>query len=133
MSIMETESNKLDSLKGRQPFRVPEGYFEGLTEDIMCRLPEKTVEEPKVVSLFERAKPFLYLAAMFVGIVVIINTYKGMQPAFQGDKNGVLAKTSTTLGNVADIGEDAEFLEYIEDIYADKYAISYIDDLMDNW
>ena len=134
MSVMETKSNKLNSLKGRQPFRVPEGYFDGLTEDIMRRLPEKSVEEPKVVSLFDRVKPFLYLAAMFVGIVVFLNIYRGMQPTSHGNNNGMLAKTaSTTSGDVADIGEDAEFLEYIEDVYADKYAIFYIDDLMDNW
>ena len=129
---MVTENNKLDGLKDRQPFRVPDGYFEGLTEDIMCRLPENPViEETKVVSLYDRVRPLLYLAAMFAGIIVIINVLKFMPGTFGNDNSGTIVKTSSV--DVVDIDEDAEFMEYIEEMYTDKYAISYIDDLMNDW
>ena len=41
---MKKEENNLDRLKGTNPFTVPEGYMEGLTERIMSQLPEKQEE-----------------------------------------------------------------------------------------
>jgi len=34
---MKKEENNLDRLKGTNPFTVPEGYMEGLTERIMSQ------------------------------------------------------------------------------------------------
>ena len=53
---------------------VPEGYFENLTSEIMNRLPEKEkpASEKKEVTMWERAKPWVYMAAMFVGAALII-------------------------------------------------------------
>ena len=42
---MKTERNNLDHFKGKNPFTVPEGYMEGLTANIMSRLPEKSPKE----------------------------------------------------------------------------------------
>ena len=129
---MRTENNKLDSLKGRQPFRVPEGYFESLTEDIMSRLPEHSTMKPKKVSMYERVKPLLYMAAMFVGAIVLMNIFnKSDQPPLTGDGDTNITAVSTS--SPSEITEDDEFLKYIEDMYADKYAISYIDDFIDSW
>lgn len=36
---MKKKKNNLDRLKGTNPFTVPEGYMEGLTERIMSQLP----------------------------------------------------------------------------------------------
>ena len=52
------KNSKLDDLKGKQPFRVPEGYMAGLTNQIMDRLPElPEKEEPQSVSLMDRIRP----------------------------------------------------------------------------
>jgi len=126
---METEDNKLNKLKGRQPFSVPEGYFEGFTEDFMSRLPEKQVTETKTISFSERMKPLLYLAAMFAGALILINIFNFTKKDNSDISNG--ASIVSTTGNSTDSDDDAEFLKYIEDMYADKYALSYIDDLMD--
>ena len=48
---MKKEENNLDRLKGTNPFTVPEGYMEGLTERIMSQLPEKPEERAKRISL----------------------------------------------------------------------------------
>ena len=127
---METGDNKLDKLKSRQPFSVPEGYFEGFTDDFMTRLPEKHAEEEeaKKISFSERMKPLLYLAAMFVGAVILINIINYSKKDSSNGSNGISVVSS--VGDATDSGDDAEFLEYIEDMYADKYALSYIDDLM---
>ena len=125
---METEDNKLDKFKGRQPFRVPDGYFESFTEDFMTRLTEKPGAEPKKISLTERMKPLLYLAAMFAGAAILINIINYNKEDSSNGSNGISVVSS--VGDATDSGDDAEFLEYIEDMYADKYALSYIDDLM---
>ena len=127
---METEDNKLNKLKNRQPFRVPEGYFENFTEDFMSRLPEKQETETKIVSFSERLKPLLYLAAMFAGALILINIFNYNKKVDPNDSNGTSVVAST--GDSTASGDDSEFFEYIEDMYADKYALSYIDDL-DNW
>ena len=62
---MKKEENNLDRLKGTNPFTVPEGYMEGLTERIMSQLPEKQEERAKRISLMDRVRPWLYMAAVF--------------------------------------------------------------------
>jgi hypothetical protein len=127
---METEDNKLNKLLGRQPFSVPEGYFEHFTEDFMSRLPEKQTTEAKIIPFFERMKPLLYLAAMFAGAVILLNIFNYNKKDNTAGSNGISVVSST--GDATGSGDDAEFLEYIEEMYADKFALSYIDDL-DNW
>ena len=55
---MKKEENNLDRLKGTNPFTVPEGYMEGLTERIMSQLPEKQEERAKRISLMDRVRPW---------------------------------------------------------------------------
>ena len=56
------------------PFKVPEGYFEHFHEQLMESLPESAPASAPAakVTLMERIKPWLYMAAMFVGIVFIV-------------------------------------------------------------
>ena len=55
-------------------FGVPDGYFENLTSEIMNRLPEKEkiIIKEKVPTMWDRVKPWAYMAAMFVGAALII-------------------------------------------------------------
>lgn len=69
-------------------FRVPEGYFEELTQRVMDRLPEVDAAQPMPLSqpipvsqpiaidpqptLWQRVRPWLYMAAMFAGAALII-------------------------------------------------------------
>ena len=55
-------------------FHVPEGYFENFTSELMNRLPEKEklAFEQKEPTMWERVKPWAYMAAMFVGAALII-------------------------------------------------------------
>ena len=71
---MKEEDILLKKLGKENSFKVPDGYFENLTSEIMNKLPEKEKvafkEEP--VSTWTRLKPLLYMAAMFVGAALII-------------------------------------------------------------
>ena len=71
---METKINKLKEIdKTENPFKVPENYFAQFNQEIMNRLPEKEITAPEPVSLWDKTKPWVYLAAMFVGLYVTIH------------------------------------------------------------
>lgn len=71
---MKEEDNILKKVGTENAFRVPDGYFENLTSEIMNRLPEKeeTAFEKKESTRWDRVKPWVYMAAMFVGAALII-------------------------------------------------------------
>lgn len=71
---MKTKFNKLKEIdKSNNPFKVPKNYFTQFNEDIINRLPEKEFYAPKQVPLWDKVKPWIYLAAMFVGMYFTIN------------------------------------------------------------
>ena len=63
---MKEEDTLLKKLGMENSFKVPDGYFENLTSEVMNRLPEKAKvafkEEP--VSTWTRLKPLLYMACL---------------------------------------------------------------------
>ncbi len=58
----------------KQPFTTPEGYFEHFHEQLMSSLPEvEPIAAPTTkISIMTRVKPWLYMAAMFVGIIFMV-------------------------------------------------------------
>lgn len=85
---MKEEDYILRKVGTENSFRVPEGYFEGLTSDIMNKLPEK--EKPafvqKELTMWDKVKPWLYMAAMFAGAALIIRVASAdRQPASNAD------------------------------------------------
>ena len=71
---MKTKFNKLEEIdKSNNPFKVPEDYFTQFNEDIMKQLPEKQIFARQPIRLWDRVKPWVYLAAMFIGMHFTIN------------------------------------------------------------
>ena len=70
---MKEEDNILKKVGKENVFRVPDGYFENLTSEVMSRLPEK--ETPAIIkrepTKWERIKPWVYMTAMFAGAALI--------------------------------------------------------------
>ena len=75
---MGKEDNILRKVGTQNPFRVPEHYFEDFTQELMNKLPEKEpmqyLPEP---TLWQRVKPWVYMAAMFVGIMLSVRIFVG--------------------------------------------------------
>ena len=114
---MSTKLDKiLHSYKTDAPFKVPDGYFAQFHEDVMARLPEKLeTSVAKRVTLWEKAKPFLYIAAMFMGIYLSFNLLTNnerlpsmnvAQEVEQQPTNGQWASVQVT---------EQEFFQFIED------------------
>ena len=122
--MISTEKYKIDNLKDRQPFLVPERFFEDFTENFMCSLPQKTASESKVISFFSRIKPWLYLAAVFIGLIIFFNVYNKVYNISKDDNKGIFSSVKVDFEEM----DDADFLDYIEDMYVDKFAVSFIYD-----
>lgn len=62
---------------GKDPgWSVPEGYFESFRAEISEKLPEyKMPAEAAPLSVWQRVKPYLYLAAMFAGIWLMMKVF----------------------------------------------------------
>jgi len=89
---MKTTANKLNNIGKVNPFRVPAGYFENFTENIMSQLPEKENKKPQVISLWERVRPWAYMAATVAGVMLMINIFVFQpEPAkiFSGDVSNI--------------------------------------------
>lgn len=131
---MKDERNNLESLKGKNPFSVPEGYLEGLTTQIMSQLPEKPpMEQTKSVSLMERIRPWLYMAAVFAGLGLFFKGIVAVLPTgTDTSSHSLLVKTEVpadSLDTLEETEEDEEYLEYIEAQYthyllAEELALS---------
>lgn len=127
---MKMSQNNLDSLKGQNPFKVPEGYFEGLTERIMAQLPEQEPieKEPETVSLWERVRPILYLAAMFVGLGLFFKVIAPDEEAV-GDSQFLLVKADAEANALAnqEYNEDEAYMEFLEEQYLDEMLLEDIE------
>lgn len=119
------KDNTLERLKGKQPFRVPEGYMEGLTNRIMEGIPESPSVEVKSISLMDRIRPWLYLAAVFVGMGFFFKAIVGIDGIHEESATDSMlvhseAPTASLEAIEAEAAqEEADYLEYIEDRYAD--------------
>ena len=75
---MGKEENILRKVGTQNPFRVPENYFEDFTQELMKKLPEKEpmqyLPEP---TLWQRVKPWVYMTAMFCGIMLSVRIFVG--------------------------------------------------------
>lgn len=67
---------RLEETIGRDPgFRVPDGYFESLSAEIIPKLPPIETKAPARVSTWHRVRPYIYLAAMFAGIWMMMKVF----------------------------------------------------------
>ena len=104
---MMNEEEYLRSRMGtKNPFTVPEGYFEQLTAQVMDRLPEK---KPAKVAVMKRLRPWLYAAAcVCVGVFVAAVAFNQQTEDLQGQQQ------------MANMGQ--ENVNYYSDSYIDEAA-----------
>ena len=112
---MEKENNILRKAGTRNPFKVPEGYFEGFTQELMDRLPEKEmIPEMQEPTLWQRVKPWIYMTAMFCGIMLSVKIFVG-----NPSKDEFPTISQTEVENLPD--EDLEIM--IDRIMMDDYTL----------
>lgn len=66
---MKEEEILMTKYGRHNPWTVPEDYFDSVRIEIESKLPDFPAEEKPInMSLWQRVKPYVYLAAMFAGI-----------------------------------------------------------------
>lgn len=93
--MKKEENSILKRCGNRRPFTTPDGYFESLTGNIMASLPAIPFEEPAKVTLWSKAKVWVYMAASFVGMLFIFNFAVNMNRG--NDTTVQMAATSGTV------------------------------------
>lgn len=78
---MKEEKELVARYGKKQPFNVPEGYFKQFHEQLMSSLPEATPRPAPAtkVTFMARIKPWIYMAAMFVGTIFIVQGLVSVQ------------------------------------------------------
>ncbi len=115
-------------------YKVPEGYFDELYAKMHKNLPAYP-EKPRVPNLsrWQRMKPYIYLAAMFVGIWCMMKVFSDITTRFNNiehevPENVILAVSDKSTGDYlmavetenmsddADLSLESEMCELYEDI-----------------
>lgn len=93
------EDTELKNRIGKEnPFKVPEGYFENIVPEIMKQLPETEVQEDVEVTMWERVKPWVYMVAMFCGLMFGLRVMMNDRPVSTGIKAGDVSMTDSVQG-----------------------------------
>ena len=119
---METNSNKLYEIDKRNPFTVPEDYFATINHKIMSRLPEKEMAaKPKTVPMWDKVKPWIYMAAMFLGLFFTIQVLTKTAGIEKNTNNKAMTLYAEDYWSNVHVSEE-EFYQYLEDqIVTDGY------------
>lgn len=56
-------------------YKVPEGYFDDAFTRILAELPERIEEPTPRVTRWHRVRPYIYMAAMFAGIWLMMKVF----------------------------------------------------------
>ena len=80
---METKKDILEGIGRRSGMTVPEGYFANFAERMKSVLPEQPevpveAKEPARVSMWQRVRPYVYMAAMFAGVWLMMKTFSSV-------------------------------------------------------
>lgn len=99
-------------------FTVPDGYFKHLTNDIMSKLPaeRKTDFVVAPTTRWDRLKPFVYMAALFISAALIIRV------ASSGSKSKTIAPSQMEL-SASDVESDKLISEAMDRTMMDDYSM----------
>lgn len=125
---MKEEDTLLKKIGKEPSFKVPEGYFENLTSEVMNKLPEKEKVAFKEVqpTAWTRMKPLVYMAAMFIGAALIIRVASTDNKPVNKDVTATVpAETEVVSDQMIDVAVDATMMDdyslyvYLSDANAD--------------
>ncbi|MGI6074134.1 MAG: hypothetical protein ACOYEA_05800 [Fermentimonas sp.] len=133
---MEPNIKKLQDIDKKMPFKVPENYFAEFNARIIDELPQREFHAPKPISMWEKVKPWVYMAAMFLGFYVTINyivnnnatNNEASQPQVTQQYIQDQSTTNNSYWSTVKISEE-EFYNILEDQlmddgYFDEYFIN---------
>ena len=129
---MEAKDSKLENMRNENPFRVPDGYFEGFTARMMEQIPDDEPQfEDNKVTMWDRVRPIFYLAAMFAGLGLFFKAIvffdNSDKLSNQADSLLVSTQNSTYMADESEYdfeNEENEYLQYLEDQYTEALILN---------
>lgn len=122
---MDKDNDILAKINGKSGMTVPDGYFAEFAKNMAMNLPERESQNiaPAHRSTWQQVRPYVYLAAMFMGIWCMLKmfTLMGTPDTATGiDNNPTL---------ISALNDDS----FVEELYADESIDSYslLEDLYD--
>lgn len=114
---MDKDNDILAKLNGKSGMTVPDGYFAEFAKNMAMNLPERESQNiaPAPRSTWQQVRPYVYLAAMFMGIWCMLKmfTLMGTPDTAMGiDNNPTL---------ISALNDDS----FVEELYADESIDSY--------
>lgn len=81
------EPNILDKINHKTGMTVPDGFFEDFNRRMAESLPVQEWERPKILprTTWQKIRPYVYMAAMFLGIWCMMNMFNFFHPASRLD------------------------------------------------
>lgn len=132
---MEAQNNNLKDMPKGNPFRVPDNYFETLTDRIMKQIPEETpVPVAEKVTMMDRLRPLLYLAAMFAGMAIFFKAIVFIESTgTNSDPSDSLLVSNSPDHEAYDAiasseSSENEYLQYLEEQYMDALLQNEMED-----
>lgn len=129
---MKKEQDILTKLGHRDGMTVPEGFFEDFALKMSASLPPNPeAEQPRILprkTVWEKIRPYTYLAAMFAGIWCMLKMFSMMFPAggvdLSIDNNRILTEALSDENFVYDyIIDEISDKEVFENMYDDSISI----------
>lgn len=121
---------------------VPEGYFDSFTARMTAALPERPeLEHPDDIeaetaprTFWQTVRPYVYMAAMFAGVWLMMNMFTLFQPA----RSGEIEDSPTLLAALANdgfvneyIAPDVDEYELMDDLYESGFDPSTVGEWTD--
>lgn len=99
---MKKEDSEILKKLGKDPgFKVPEHYFDDFSKNLMDKLPEVQITETDVKpSLWDRVRPYFYMAAMFAGIWLMAHIFNNFNGTNSGQAGTEMAEGAKQDGGV---------------------------------
>lgn len=131
-------NNPLETIDHKSGMTVPEGFFEEFADRMAASLPEQPWEKAATDpdsddrseyilprSWWQRVRPYVYMAAMFAGIWLMMNMFSLMPGAQQASTGAITAQTEAA---VVPLEPSADLAQAIQN---DNFMSDYISDYHD--
>ncbi|MBQ2164180.1 MAG: hypothetical protein II559_06500 [Muribaculaceae bacterium] len=121
--MKKEESKILDKLGKNPGFKVPENYFNDFNAKLLESLPEVKITEEVKPTMWVRVRPFIYMAAMFAGVWLMMNIFSigkssasSEQRAAQISAGVAVEKNADELINYGSVS-DYDIMTYEDSVY----------------
>lgn len=128
---MKKGEDILKKINRNDGMTVPEGFFEDFAAKMEAMLPERPeAEQPRRIehrTMWQRVRPYVYMAAMFAGIWCMLKMFTMMGPGnidLSIDKNHILTDALSDDNFVYEyIIDDLNDSELFDEMYNDSIAV----------